>query len=164
MSEQMTGRLYLQKLQTFAYGTLAFPLLFFIYLYLESSVDRLSSWVSPENHILIFAPSTLICVLLFFWAWKKFNSLKHQAIASERFDEKLEIYRKANSWRFVLFGIIALLCALGFYFTNYQPFAALFGIMIVVFSINNPTARRIVHDLRLKDNEKQVILRGLEIT
>jgi hypothetical protein len=163
MGNQLTGRSYLQKLQTFAYGTLALPLLFFIYLYLESSVDRLESLVSQDTHTLIFIPALLICAFLFFLSWKKFKILKGTAVAKERFKEKLEIYRKANNFRFVIYGAIAGLCTLGFYLTNYQPFAALFGIMIVLFSINNPTARKIVSDLKLKDKEKQTILTGIEI-
>ncbi len=40
----------------------------------------------------------------------------------------------------------------------------MFGVMIVLFSINNPNARKIVTALKLKEEEKKIILTGLEIT
>jgi hypothetical protein len=35
--------------------------------------------------------------------------------------------------------------------------------MIVLFSINNPNARKVVKDLKLLENDKDIILRGLDI-
>ena len=77
--------------------------------------------------------------------------------------EKLTIYQKASNTRFYVYGLSALLTTFGFFLTNYQPFAGLFGIMIVLFSINNPNARKIVVDLKLKKSDKEIILKGLDI-
>ena len=163
MSSDLTGRTYLQHLQTVAYGALALPLLLFIYLYLESSVDRLEALV-PENFIvLIFVPTFIICGLIVFRINRSFKLLKTQAISREQFREKLNLYKKANYILFIGYAIAAVICTLGFYVTNYQAFAAVFGIMLVLFSINNPTAGRIVNDLRLKDQEKLCIMNGSQI-
>ncbi len=81
----------------------------------------------------------------------------------DKLSEKLNIYRKASNTRFVVYGTSAFLICIGFYMTNFQAFAVLFGIMIVLFSINNPNARKIVNDLKLRDQEKEIILNGLDI-
>lgn len=164
MNSNLSGRTYLQKLQTFAYGTLALPLLFFVYLYLESSVDRLEALLSAEYHLFAFISTLSACLILLIWTTRKFETMRKEAISKPSFVEKLTLYHKANQFRFVNYAIAATSCTIGFYLTNFQPFAVLFAIMIVLFSISNPTARRIVNELRLKDQEKQVILSGSEIS
>ncbi len=163
MSQQLTGKTYLQKLQTFAYVCLGIPLLFFIYLYLESSVERLVPLISEEQILYLFFPLLIVSILLVYAANKKFKSINSSAILETDFLRKLIAYQKANNTRFLYYGISTLLITIGFYITNFQPLAALFGIMIVLFSINNPNQRKIVKDLKLKDPEKTIILKGLEI-
>ena len=164
MQSNLSGRTYLQKLQTFAYGTLALPLLFFVYLYLESSVDRLEAPVPEAYHLYAFIPTLIGCLILIIWTTRKFETLRKEAVSKASFVEKLTLYQKANKFRFMNYALAATWCTIGFYFTNFQPFAVLFAIMIVLFSISNPTARRIVNELRLKDQEKQMILSGSEIS
>ena len=163
MIQQQTGKTYIQKLQTFAYTSLGLPLLFFIYLYLESSIDRLEPSVG-EAYLLYFSlPMMLLAGLIVFISQRKYQSFKSVAISKTDFKEKLYYYRKGSNTRFLFYGFATSLITLGFYITNFQPFAALFGIMIVFFSIHNPNARKIVNDLKLKDEEKTIILSGLEI-
>lgn len=163
MSQQQTGKIYIQKLQTFAYACLGFPLLFFIYLYLESSVDQLEPKVSEDYHLYIFFALLLLAVLLIILSFKKYQFARASARLKPDFKEKLYFYRKGSNQRFLLYGISTTIITFGFYLTNYQPFAALFGIMIVLFSINNPNDRKIVRELKLKDDEKTIILTGLDI-
>lgn len=163
MSEQLTGKTYLQKLQTFAYLCLGTPLIFFIYLYLESSVDELIPKIEEVYNPYLFLPSGIICVALIYFNFKSYNSTLEDARSKKKLKEKLSIYRTASNRRFIVFGICSGILAAGFYLTNFQAFAALFAIMIVLFSIYNPSSRRIVNDLRLKDEEKKVILSGLKI-
>lgn len=164
MQSNLSGRTYLQKLQTFTYGTLALPLLLFIYLYLESSVDRLEALLPAEYHLFAFIPTLFVCSIQLVWTTRKFESMRKEAISQTSFVKKLTLYQKANQFRFINYAIAATLSTIGFYFTNFQPFAVLFTIMIVLFSISNPTARRIVNELRLKGQEKQIILSGSEIS
>ena len=163
MSQQLTGKTYLQKLQTFAYVCLGLPLLFFIYLYLESSVERLVPLINQEQILYLFTPLLIVSIFLVYTANKKFKSINNSAILETDFLRKLTTYQKASNTRFFYYGISTLLITIGFYITNFQPLAALFGIMIVLFSINNPNQRKIVRDLKLKDPEKTIILKGLEI-
>jgi len=163
MKKQLTGKEYLQKIQNIAYLALAPPLLIFIYLYLESSVDQLHEIIPAAYHVTVFISFFIICVALIFWSFNKFNFFIKKAIPLKDLKKKLNLYQIASNTRFIIYGTSALLTTLGFYLTNFQPFAGLFGLLIVLFSINNPNARKIVVDLKLKKKEKEIILKGLDI-
>ncbi len=85
-------------------------------------------------------------------------------MSQKNFKDKLQLYKNASNTRFLFYGISTSLITIGFYLTNFKPFAVMFGVMIVLFSINNPNARKIVTALKLKEEEKKIILTGLEIT
>lgn len=164
MRPQQTGKTYLQQLQTFAYLCLGIPLLFFIYLYLESSVDRLEPAFGAEYDWHIFIPIFLLALFLTYIGSSRYNSSRQQAMSQKNFKDKLQLYKNASNTRFLFYGISTSLITIGFYLTNFKPFAVMFGVMIVLFSINNPNARKIVTALKLKEEEKKIILTGLEIT
>jgi hypothetical protein len=164
MNPKETGKTYLQKLQTFAYLCLGVPLLFFIYIYLESSVDRLEPVFDPGYNWYIFIPTFSLALFLIFFGGSRYNSAREMAMNQANFKDKLKVYQNASNTRFLFYGISTSFITLGFYFTNFKPFAVMFGFMIVLFSINNPSARKIVGALKLKDEEKKIILAGLEIS
>ena len=163
MALPLDGKLYLQKLQTFAYLCLGLPLLFFIYLYLESSVDQLTGLIAEDHHMGFLIVMTIVGILIIFVGIKKRRQLLEEAMQKEKLVEKLKIYRLSNNLRFLSYGLSSSIVTIGFYLTNFQAFAALFGIMIVLFSIHNPNSRKIVTDLKLKGSEKEILINGLEI-
>jgi len=163
MRNPLNGKNYLQKLQTFAYLSLGIPLLFFIYIYLESSVDQLVEIIPSNYHISIFIPFLILSFSLIYWSQKKFKNNIEQSLAKSELREKLRLYQLANNNRFLIYGACSMMICIGFYLTDFQAFAALYGIMLVLFSIHNPNTRRIVNDLRLKNKDKEIILHGLDI-
>jgi len=163
MQNELNGKIYLQKLQTFAYLCLGVPLIFFIYIYLESSVDGLEEIIPSQYHLAILFPLAIACVAILYLNQKKFKANVEQYSNKPGLRAKLEHYQQANNSRFLTYGICALMIGTAFFLTNFQPFAAFFGIMLVLFSIYNPNAKRIVQDLRLKGREKEIILNGLDI-
>lgn len=163
MGTQLNGKTYIQKIQTIAYSCLGIPLLFFIYLYLESSVDRLKEIIPSAYHLYVLLPTAIICLLLILWSMKKYRFFIDEAKTKPRLRDKLNLYQTANTYRFISYGTSALLISIGFFLTNAQPFAALFAIMIVLFSINNPNSRKIITELKLNKSEKEIILNGLDI-
>lgn len=163
MSNPPDAKIYLQKLQTVAYVNLGFPLLFFMYSYLESSVEQLEA-VVPDNYLyVVLTAAVLISAISIVWSFKKYKSFLSRAVKKSELKEKLYLYRSANNYRFIIYGFIAWLLSFSFYFTNHQPLAAIFGILLVLFSINNPSSRKIVIELQLKNQDKEIILKGLEI-
>ena len=163
MRKQLDGKIYLQKLQTFAYVSLGFPLLLFIYIYLESSVDQLVELIPAKYHISMLMALAFLSVALLYWNQRMFSSNLAQTKGTSELRAKLRFYQLASNRRFAIYGVCSLLICIGFYLTNFQPFAALFGIMLVLFSIHNPNTRRIVKDLQLKDRNKEIILKGLDV-
>ena len=163
MSEQLNGKEYIQKLKIIAHLNIGIPLLFFIYVYLESTAEKLNPLIAEEFKMTVFIPVCLAGLVLIIIGHKKYNQNISAAGEKEKLSEKLNRYKKGTTIRFISYSISALLISIGFYLTDFQPFAALFGIMIVLFSINNPTARKAVIDLRLKDKDKEIILKGLDL-
>ena len=163
MKDQLDGKTYLQKLQTFAYLSLGIPLLFFIYIYLESSIDQLVEIIPSRYHVSLLVPFVVLVLLLLYWNQKKYKSSMLLTLQKPELREKLRLYQQASNMRFFIYGICSLKISIGFYLTDFEPFAALFGIMLVLFSIHNPNTRRIVRDLKLKDKYREIILNGLEI-
>jgi hypothetical protein len=163
MKTPETGKTYVQRLQTSGYLFLAGPLLFFIFIYLHSSTDQLYPTIEPDYALHVFLPTIVAAGISVYIGLATYNRQKADAAKTQNFQLKLKAYEKASRVRFLAFGIATALVTLGFYLTNYQPFAALFGMMIVLFSIHNPSPRRVVQALRLQGDEKSIIIDGLEI-
>jgi len=138
-------------------------LLFFIYIYLESTSESLVPIVGQEHQMLLFIPTFIISLLLIIWGHKKFNLHVSKARPMDNLINKLVHYQKGTTQRFVAYSVSSSLISIGFFLTDFQVFAALFGIMIVLFSINNPNARKTVIDLQLKDDERNTVIKGLDL-
>lgn len=164
MEKQLNGKTYVRHIQNVAYLCLGIPLLFFIYLYLESSVDQLEAKIPEEYQLMLFIPFLLLSAGMIIWGMRKYRAKVAGAIEAGDLKEKLTIYQKGSMMRFLVYGISSLLITFGFYLTDFQAFAALFGIMLVLFSINNPNAGKIAGELKLKNHDKEVILKGLDIS
>lgn len=150
---------YLRQLTTIAYLNMSIPLLLFGWLYLEASTHRLEPRVDPKNIVWIFSILTLMSVFLLYLGNKLYYQKLSIAQSINTLVEKLLIYKKAVYWRFLFFGIAGLIITLGIYITASELFAISFSIVIVLFSINNPSLIRIAKALKLKDKEKEIILR-----
>ena len=154
---------YIRKLINIAYLSIGIPLLFFIWVYLESTAETLIPMINQEYTLAVFIPIIIFSLLLIIWGYKKYNNSLSEARMIEPLSDKLVVYQKGTAIRFITYSISSLLISIGFFLTDFQPFAALFGIMIVLFSINNPNARMVVRDLHLVENDKSIILQGLDI-
>ncbi len=163
MTEILNGKEYIRKLINIAYLGIGIPLLFFIWVYLESTAETLNPIVHEEYKMIVFIPVFIFSILLIVWGHKKYNIILSEARERDPLSEKLKQYQQGTIIRFITYSISSLLISIGFFLTDFQVFAALFGIMIVLFSINNPNARKVVKDLKLLEKDKDIILRGLDI-
>jgi hypothetical protein len=163
MPELLNAKEYIRKLVNIAYINVGIPLLFFIWVYLESSSEQLIPLVGPEYNLIVFIPVLLICLAIIILGFRKFKLQLLLCAATERLADKLIMYQKGVTIRYVGYSISSLLIAIGFYLTDYHPFEVLFGIMIVLFSIHNPNARRVANDLKLKKEDRIIMLEGHDI-
>lgn len=160
MPELLNGKEYIRKLITIAYLNIGFPLLLFIWVYLEVSSDLLNSKIDPTYHLTVFISVLLLALATILLGLRKY---KLQILLSGTTDvlaEKLEYYKKGLTARFISYAIASFAITLAYYFTTFKPFEALFGIMIVLFSIHSPNARRVVTNLKLKKEDRLIILEG----
>ena len=164
MSENLNAKEYIRKLINIAYLSIGIPLLLFIYVYLESTAETLIPIVKQEYNMMAFIPIFIVSLTLIIWGNKKYKNNLSEAEIKDLLSEKLIIYQKGTTVRFVSYSISSLLISIGFFLTDFQVFAALFGIMIVLFSINNPNARKVANDLKLKNDNRNIILKGLDFS
>lgn len=164
MSPQLNGKEYIRKLVNINSLSAVVPLLFFIWVYLESSSEQLIPLVDKESTMIVFIPILIICTLVTIYGMKIFRSQLSKASDSDLLSTKLDLYMKGAMYRSISYSIASMLISIGFFLTDFQVFPALFGITIILFSFANPNARRIVNDLKLRDRNKEIILKGLNVT
>ncbi len=164
MNEKYTGKSYVRTLQNIAFASQALPIAAFIYVYLESSHQELPRFIPEAYHSMLFSLVAIVCTMLIYWSYKNYKILIGQALNESDFVLQLDLYKKATTARYVVYGISAALITAGLYLTSYEPFSILFAIMIILLSAHNPNARRIVRELKLKDHKKDVILQDMVIT
>jgi hypothetical protein len=164
MKNIQNSREFQRNLINIAFGCISLPLLIFAWLYLESSIDELEPVFKQEKTatlVLFFA--AVIMLLVVFFGGRMYNKKLGMARESKTLVNKLMIYRQALIKKFLSFGIASMVIVIGFYLTNIQLFAVFFALMIILFSINNPNSRKISKDLKLKDREKEIVLKGLDL-
>jgi hypothetical protein len=163
MSEILNAKDYTRKLTNIYYLSIGIPLLFFIWVYLESSAEKLNPLLDPKYRIPVFVAVFIISLALIVLGRNKFNTRLSEARQKDQLIKKLVLYQKGTTIRAFAYSVSSLLISIGFFLTDFQPFAAFYGIVIVLFSINNLNQRKIVADLLLKDDDKKIILDGLDL-
>jgi hypothetical protein len=71
---------------------------------------------------------------------------------------KLEQYAATRIIQFFILSGASFVLVLGFQLIHDQVFIGLFGISLVVFSVHWPTSRRVCRDLKLKGDEREMVL------
>ncbi|NJN27694.1 MAG: hypothetical protein HC819_17860 [Cyclobacteriaceae bacterium] len=160
MPELLNGKEYIRKLVTIAYLNVGFPLLLFIWVYLEVTADLLPSSIDPAYHLTVFISVLLLSLAIILVGLRKYKLQIMLSGTTDRLTEKLAYYKKGLTARFVSYAIAAFIITVAYYLTTFRPFEALFGIMIVLFSIHSPNARRVVAHLKLKNEDRLIILEG----
>ncbi len=163
MPALLNAKEYIRKLVNIAYINVGIPLLFFIWVYLESSTEQLVPLIEAQYKLTVFIPIVLICLIIIITGFRKFKLQLLLCSATDRLADKLMMYQKGLTRRYIGYSISALLITTGFYLTDYQPFEFLLGIMIVLFSIHSPNTRRVANDLKLKKEDRAILLEGLDI-
>lgn len=160
MNKVKDAREYVRSLVNIAYIGLGIPLLIFIWVYLESSSEKLVPVFTGDVSMVILMICGVMSIALFWWGRIKFSVFRNKARALQPLTEQLSLYKKAILYRFISYALMATLVTVGYFLTDFAPFEALFGGMIVLFSIHNPTARSVVSDLKLQGEDKTIVLKG----
>lgn len=74
---------------------------------------------------------------------------------------KLEAFRSAAIQKYLLLTASTILVIAGFYLSAAEFYGALYGLMIIVFSVQRPTPERFMRDMRLAKKERQALRAAL---
>lgn len=157
-----TVREYLQKLHNLLYAIVLAPVLFFGYIYLEAGYGSRPMPTPKPGDVLSYAVIFLQVALLI--ASLATFSKRLRAIRNlEGLRARLDAYGKATMMRFVFMSAIAFLGVAGLLFTENPIHVGLFVLLMIVLSFWWPSPNKISRDLRLKRDEREVVMRRGEL-
>lgn len=154
-------REYFYKLHTTLYAIILVPLLLFVFFYLEINSERMVPVYSKEQ-VIYSILTYLFCFLMIVdgvMAYFLFRRLIQATFGIVSLGEKLDVYFKAIVIRTALLSGAGILMATGFFLTANAIFTVFFLIILSLISILWPTPNRIAKELRLKNDERTIILK-----
>lgn len=154
-----SSRDYLRHLINVAFMSISIPLPLFAWLYLEYSAGDLDPLLAGNRIIMIEIGFSVLIAALLVYAHSTVNTAIAGARARHTLPDKLTGLRNALVRRYIFFAFITLLVVIGFVLTTSEVMVAWFAVMILLYSIQNPSVHAIVRQLRLKDREKEMILK-----
>lgn len=157
-----TSRDYRRRLMNVAYLSVGLPMVVFMWLYLELSQGSLYPLLNPPYEYIVITLCSISVFALMWMGYKVFKSGLYLAQDEDELKEKLIIYEKVSERKFIYLLFASLITIAGMYMCATQVFAAIYSLIIIMFSMGNPSTDKIVTDLRLKDKDKNVIMKGDE--
>lgn len=152
------------------YLMVAFPLVAFIWIYLNlNSIRPWGYFADPDFkvylHAILLLLALLLAVLAFVKYRNRFYGLEPQADiphgkeegAKQRVRQKLPVFIKAARQQHLLLTLATVLVVLGYYLSAEPYYAALYGVVIVIFSVYRPTPERFISDMRLSKEERHAL-------
>ena len=151
---------YFYKLHNVLYGIILLPFLVFVVLYWQMQAGNIEGPLkeSEEYGNLVLGimggmvlMDWLISAILFVRSLKATRTL-------ESLGEKLDRYYVFTLFRFALVVSGSLALAIGFYLTENQTFTLVFVGNVAVLIFFWPTASKVCNDLKLKGDERTLVL------
>ena len=151
---------YYRKINTYYYIIILLPLSLFAVKYIQLyAVFNNGGKVLREKMLSTSAMSTLIFSLVFIAVihWLYFNSLKSK-LTHDSPVEKLEAYKKIFLKYAIILQSYALLIVVLLYIIDFPILAVVYGIILVVSSMQRPSYLRIFRKTKLTKDEKKSFL------
>lgn len=126
------------------------------YLYTQNgTIDYGGFYFAPFWNSFAFGLGVILLIFQFF----QFSAeIKKIIRAGHDLDKKFELYAGAVSFRFWILFLTVLLSAAGLYFFNNPNFTIVFAVTLVFISLGKPSPDRIVSALKLKGEEKDLVI------
>jgi len=151
-----------RKLMNVAYISIGLPMVLFLWLFLEMNHGDLAPKVMPPYEYLVIIFCGVSVGALIWMASKIFKSGIKLARNEPELKEKLIIYEKISNQKFIHLMIASFITAAGLFLCANEVFGIIYAVLIIIFSLGNPTREKIVQDLRLNRSHKEVILKGMD--
>jgi hypothetical protein len=150
---------FLNKLQVQINLLIALPMLILIYFFLRIENNTYNPQILPEESLFILRIGVLfLVIILVILGLVSFSRQVNSLNAEMPLRDKLELFFSASLTRSYLFEISTLISLTGLILSGEQIYVGYYTICLVAFSITYPSLHRINQQLKLKENDREIIL------
>lgn len=149
---------YLNKLQIYINALMAVPLLLFIYFFLRIENNSYHpDLLNADSLFLMRAGILLAIIILIILGEVTFRKQMAGINLSLKLRDKLELFFNISITRSYYFEIATIISLLGLILSSEEVYVGYYAISLVAFSITYPTLQRISKQLRLNEEEREII-------
>jgi hypothetical protein len=136
---------------------IAVPLPIFSFAYLYVTSGNLEFDLPELPPVYNYLTLGLVITILIFQQVAFSNRIKSVRNNVEELNQKVKGYSRATFLRYWQLFWVGLLSAFGLFFYENQGFTMAYAITLLFVSLAKPTPRRIISELRLKNQEKDLV-------
>lgn len=152
------GEDYYNKIYLHFNFLIAVSLLPFGYLLLQQQAGLLVVLVPEQWYAMVVISLLLAAAGLIFQSHQVFVSFLKVDRASDGLRVKLVSYKMASEKKNLSFLLASLICVCGFYLTASSIFVVGYIVSIILLSIKRPTLNTIIEDLKLSEDEQNILI------
>lgn len=157
------GEEYYNKIYLLFNFFIAISLVPFGYLLLQKQVGELESLVIDEWYYVILVTLLLASAAIIFQSHQKFRAYLKKEQSSNSLRDKLNVFKTESVKKFVGFLLASMICVCGFYLTASAFFIVGYIVSTILLSIKRPTLNTIIEDLKLSEEEQNVLIEKKDI-
>ena len=155
MDNEEIGRIYRKTERlTLIILLIALPAFGMVYLYHNSGsipkdLPELSGF--PNGFLIAFSVTLLVGQ---YWA---FHSNLKKSFAQSELIEKVKIYAKATTQRFLFLFLVSICSTIGLFLSGNAFFIIIFAVTLIFFSLAKPSPDRMARLMKLKKEDRELI-------
>lgn len=150
---------YINELRSWAYISLALPLLSFFWIYLRwSSENELRQQAETELDRWIVGIGAFSSVLLIVYGMRSHKKTLLKARSFGEISSKMKYYKVAKKSIFIFLPSSALIATASFYLTAHAIFAAIFSVVLILYSVYNPSPDRLIRETRTSKEDASRVM------
>jgi len=157
------GEEYYNKIYLLFNLFIAASILPFGYLLLQKQSNQLVSQVSDQWYIAVVVSLLLASAAIIFQANKTFVTYLGVESESEQLRIKLDNYKAASVKKYLAFFLASMICVCGLYLTASAYFILGYIVSIILLSIKRPTLNVIIEDLKLSQEQQNILIEKKDI-
>ncbi|WP_017731591.1 hypothetical protein [Nafulsella turpanensis] len=159
-----------QRLSNLFYLMVGLPLLCFGWVYLN--LQGLSTpalfdhpvyaWFWHVPAVLLIVGLTAGAYILYRGRLKNYFSAAGKEPSLQRLENRVEVFYELSLRKYLMLTVAVLLAVLSLYLSGHKGYAAIYGILLLIFSVSRPTARGLNRDLKLNKEERLIVHEALK--
>lgn len=142
---------------------IAVSLVPFGYLLLLRQTGKLIALITEELYLPTVLSLLLASAAIIFQADKNFKFFLNTEKADLSLRDKLNNYKAQSVKKYMAFMLASMICVCGLYLTASAFFIVGYIVSIILLSIKRPTLNTIIEDLKLSDEEQNILIEKRDI-